>query len=72
MALTQITFFPVLGLPLIAWLGMITYLGFISTASIPLLTRRGVRIQFKWHMRLAYFSIIMATIHGLLGLATYF
>jgi len=63
----------ILGKPVVMYMGIITYLSFISTASIGLLNFKGYSIiPFKWHPRLAATSLILATIHGLLGLSVYF
>ena len=72
MVLENIAFFPLGPLPLIAWLGIITYAGFIATALVPLLRKRGKMIPFTWHMRIAYFSLLLATLHGILGIARFF
>jgi hypothetical protein len=55
------------------YLGIITIVSFLITASIPLLRQRGVaKIPFVWHMRMAGFAIVLGLIHGLLGVAAYF
>jgi hypothetical protein len=46
---------------------------FILTALFALLKRRGkIEISINWHYRLAYISISLALIHGLLGIFAYF
>jgi hypothetical protein len=46
---------------------------FIITDLSTLLKRRGkIKISINWHYRLAYISIIMALIHGFLGISAYF
>jgi hypothetical protein len=70
--LENITYFQILGKPLIMYIGIITLVLFISVALIPILNKRGKKIPFKWHHRLAAVAIILALIHGLLGAAVYF
>ena len=72
MALNSITYYPILGLPLIAYLGIITYVLFVGTALISILNAKGkTKINFKWHPRLAKLALAFATVHGFLGLAAY-
>ena len=72
MAFAEIKFLPVFGLPLIAWLGVVTITLFLITAAIGIMNRRGYhRIPFSWHIRMAYISITMAIIHGIVGLSAY-
>lgn len=71
--LEEITYFLIFGKPLIWYLGIFTLLSILVTASIPLLNRKKkLRIPFKWHTRIAIFSIILALIHGTLGILAYF
>ncbi len=71
MVLNNITYLQILGRPLIFYLGIITLLSFLFTASIPRLSRKG-KMNFKWHPRMAKFSISLAIIHGGLGALAYF
>lgn len=58
--------------PIIFWLGILTYLSFSATAIVGLLNYKGIKIiPFRWHPRLAVFSLTLATIHGLFGLSIY-
>jgi hypothetical protein len=69
----ELAYFQILGRPLIFYLGIITYVSFLSTATIAYLTKgRIVRIHFKWHTRAAVLSLALATFHGFLGVAAYF
>ncbi|MFA5266620.1 MAG: hypothetical protein WC379_01510 [Methanoregula sp.] len=55
------------------YLGILTLLSFLFTASIAIMTLKGIRtIPFKWHPRLAAFAIFLALVHGSLGLLAYF
>ena len=69
----EVTYYLIFGIPFIVYLGIITILMFIITASIALLRRKGkIKISVYWHYRLAYISIILALIHGFLGISAYF
>jgi hypothetical protein len=71
--LTQITYFQIFGKPLIMYLGIITFFTFLFTAMIPVLRAKKVwNIQIGYHIKLAWTSIILAGIHGILGMAIYF
>lgn len=71
--LQNITYFPIFGRPLIMYLGIITIISFLFTASIAIMNKRGITIiPFKWHPRVAKFSIALALIHGILGMLAYF
>lgn len=64
--------FLIFGRPFIMYLGILTLSSFLFTASIALMNRRGITvIPFKWHPRMAAFSIALAIIHGTLGVALY-
>ena len=69
----DITYFLIFGKPLIIYLGIITLLAFLFTASIAFMTMKGIRtIPFKWHPRCAAVAIVLALVHGLLGILVYF
>lgn len=71
--LSEISYFSILGRPLIMYLGILTFLSVVSTASIPILKKRGFRrVSFRTHHRLAYTSLVLAVIHGVLGVSSYF
>ncbi len=69
----DVTYFPIFGKPLIMYLGILTVFSFLFTASIAVMTLKGIRtIPFRWHPRCAVFSIFLALLHGLLGMLAYF
>ena len=71
--LQNITYFPILGKPLILYLGFLVLLSFVFTASIAALNKKGIhKIPFVWHLRMAKISFILAIIHGLLAFLAYF
>ncbi len=68
--LSEIAYFPILGKPLVLYMGIITLLLFITTASIGLMIFRGVRIPFKFHPTMAGIAIGFGIVHGILGVST--
>ena len=69
----DITYFPVFGKPLIMYLGILTLLAFLFTASIPVMNKKGIRaIPFRWHPLCAGCAILLALVHGVLGMLAYF
>jgi hypothetical protein len=71
--LQEISFYLIFGKPLIMYLGILTLTGFLVTALIAVMNRRGIHvIPFVWHPRLAIFSIACAVIHGTLGVLIFF
>jgi hypothetical protein len=54
------------------YIGILTLAGFLLTASIPVLNKKGIRIiPFSWHPRCAALAICLAIIHGALGVLAY-
>lgn len=69
----EITYYLINGIPFIVYLGIITIIMFIITASFALLKRKGkIKMSINWHYRLAYISIVLGLIHGFLGISAYF
>ena len=69
----DITYFLILGKPLIMYLGILTLLAFLLTASIAVMNRRGIHaIPSRWHPRCAAAAIALALIHGILGVLAFF
>lgn len=70
--LEEITHYKILGIPLIAYLGLLTLFCFLFTAYIAVMNKKGdIRISPKWHPIMARISISLAILHGLFGLAAY-
>lgn len=68
-----VTYTLIFGKPLILYLGILTLLSFLATATVGILNMKGITtIPFVWHPRLAVFSICLALIHGALGVLAYF
>jgi len=66
--LTKITYYQIFGISLITYLGILAFLFFTATALVAMRSKRGGRLLFRWHHRLATISIIVAFTHGILGL----
>ena len=71
--LENISYYLILGKPLIMYGGILTILSFLFTASIAILNKKGInKIPFQWHPRMAIISIILALIHGFLAIMHFF
>lgn len=69
----KIAYFLIFGKPLIFYTGILTLALFLLAALIGYLNFKGSRlIPFKWHPRVVAFAILMAVIHGIMGLSIYF
>lgn len=72
MSISDLALMPVLGLPLVAVLGILLFLCICTTASIAALRKRQkIQIPFTWHYRFAGLSILLSVVHGILGLSIY-
>jgi hypothetical protein len=70
--LMGIIFHRYLGLPLIAWGGLFTFLCLIATALIAYLTIKNIKpMPVKWHIQMAWLTIILASIHGLAAILAF-
>ena len=70
--LEEISYYMVLGIPLIVYGGILTLLSFIATAAIPIMNQKGInKIPMVWHFRMAKLSILLALVHGSLGIMAY-
>jgi hypothetical protein len=69
--LNQISYYPVLGYPLILYLGVISLIFFLIAVSISTVFKGKIKSHFKTHRMIAIISIIIALIHGLMGILAY-
>jgi hypothetical protein len=68
----EITYYMIFGIPFIVYLGIITILMFMATATLAVLKRKGkIKYSIQWHYRLAYLSILLGVIHSILGISIY-
>lgn len=69
----EITYYLIGGIPFIVYLGVVTFLLFLCTALLAWLRKKGkTKISVQWHFRLAYVSLLLAGLHGILGIFSYF
>ena len=70
--ISDIGYIPVFGKPLVLWLGIITAIGFASTATVMVLNLyTKIRIPVKYHHWLAGISLALMMIHAALAIAIY-
>ncbi len=70
--LRQIAYHPLGSFPVIFYLGILSYAGLLATSLVMVLTRRRiVRIPFKYHHWLAFITVALASLHGLLAISVY-
>ncbi len=68
----EILFYMILGLPLIAYIGMFTLACFLFTATIGFLNYHGKTvIPFKFHPIMAAISLTVGTIHAILSILAF-
>lgn len=67
------SYYLVFGRPVILYLGILTLLGLIVTAGIPVLARKGIRpVPLTWHPWCAGATVVLAIVHGTLGVLAYY
>jgi hypothetical protein len=72
MVFREITYYPVLGIPLIVYGGLTTLISLLVTASIMILNKKGVaRIPVVWHHRMASLTIVLGLFHATFALLAY-
>lgn len=65
----SVAYFMIFGIPLVIWFGISTFIGLVTTATLGILVLKGLyHIPFKWHMRMAAVTILLAVTHVLLVL----
>jgi len=73
--IANIAYYLIFGKPLIMYLGILTLISLLCTATVGYLVFTGKArppITFTTHRLLAYTTIGLALIHGMLGLLIYF
>lgn len=70
MNLAQLAYTPIFGKPLIFYFGIITLTLLFSTAAVGYLSYKGKNVPFKLHIGLAAATLVVATLHALLGIAS--
>jgi len=67
----NLALFPILGKPLVVYLGLLTFAGFLTTATLGVLILKGKRIPLNNHLLLAKISITIAVIHGFMAFSLF-
>jgi len=71
-AILRFAYTTFLGMPMIAWLGIVSYVLLFFTGFLQVLkTKKKIKLSFKAHKTMAMITIVLATIHGLLVMFTY-
>lgn len=66
---TEVTYYPILGIPLIVYGGLATMLLILFAGAIGFGTRTGrFNVSVEWHYRIAYVAIAAGLMHALLGI----
>lgn len=72
MVLGEVAYFDIFGYPLIMYLGILTLLSLLFTASIAVMNRKGInKIPMNWHFIMARVTIGLAALHGVLAFISY-
>ncbi len=69
--LNEISYYPIFGYPLILYLGLIAVVLFLATASMSTILKAKIKNHFNVHRSFAILSILVALIHGILGILAY-
>ncbi len=70
--LEKITYYQILGKPLIFYLGIMSVLLLLFTASLPYLGKRQiVKNHFRMHRTAAIITVSVALVHGILAFTEY-
>ncbi|MFA5086202.1 MAG: hypothetical protein WC468_01190 [Candidatus Paceibacterota bacterium] len=69
--LSQISYYPIFGKPLIMYAGIITLSSFIATACLGLMVLRG-RAKLNHHLTMVKISFLLALLHATLGILLFF
>ncbi len=63
--ISQLAFYPVFGLPAVAWGGVATLISLLATATLGYLYHTGrARFPFRWHPTMAVVTITLGVVHG--------
>ena len=68
----SISYFQVLGIPLIIYLGVAAVVFFVITAVMMMIPKKKSKEIFSWHRYVAFFALVVGVIHAILGISAYF
>ena len=70
--LQEISYYLLFGKPVILYLGVLTLVALVITAAVAVLNKAGIRtLPFAWHVRCAGVTLVLAVLHGALGVLAY-
>ncbi len=70
LVLNSISYYKILGLPVLAYGGIFTLICLLTTATLGYLSTQGKPV-FKWHRIMAAVTVVFALMHGTLGILVY-
>lgn len=72
MVLEKLAYLSLFGKPLIFYLGIVSLTSLLATVLLAVLIRRNkLSLSFKWHIRMAWVTVGVSLLHGLLALSVY-
>jgi len=69
--LNEISYYPIFGYPFILYLGAIALILFLIAISISTIFKSKIKNHFKTHRTIAIISLVIALVHGIMGLLRY-
>jgi hypothetical protein len=70
LALAQLAYYNIMGLPVVAYVGMTTLLLVVIVGIVGFMVLKG-KISFSWHKWLAITAIVFAFVHAVLAMSAY-
>ena len=68
----ETAYYPVAGMPLIVFIGLLTLLSLFMTGAVVMLNKRGYhKIPMKWHFILGKITVALGIFHGVFGIFVY-
>jgi len=69
MKISDIAYKDVFGISMVVWGGLLSLALLLLTFLVGALNRRGIRlIPLKYHFPLAWITVVVASVHGIIGL----
>ena len=69
--LNEISYYSILGYPLILYLGIMALIFFLIVVSIPTILKDKIKSHYKTHRKIAIISIAIGLLHGLMAILVY-
>lgn len=67
----SISYFQILGLPFIIYLGLVAVGLFVLTAVCMVYPKKKSPFMFRWHRWMAFLALVVGIIHAFLGMSLY-